>query len=84
MPLSIKSQKTERLAREIASKTGDSITGSIEKALEEKLDQVNRDRSRRNLMSQLDEILQRMDRLPVLDSRTPEEIIGYDEHGLPR
>jgi antitoxin VapB len=84
MPLSIKSLKTERLAREIASKTGDSITGTIDKALEEKLERVNREQRRRNLMSQLEEILQRIDRLPVLDSRTPDEIIGYDEHGLPR
>jgi antitoxin VapB len=84
MPLSIKSLKTEQLAREIAAKTGESITGTIEKALEERLDRINRERGRQNLMSQLDEILQRMDRLPVLDSRTPEEIIGYDEHGLPQ
>ena len=84
MPLSIKSLKTEQLAREIAAKTGESITGTIEKALEERLDRVNRERGRQNLMSQLEEILQRMDRLPVLDSRTPEEIIGYDEHGLPQ
>jgi antitoxin VapB len=84
MPLSIKSLKTEQLAREIAAKTGESITGTIEKALEERLDRVNRERGRQNLMSQLEEILQRMDQLPVLDSRTPEEIIGYDEHGLPQ
>jgi antitoxin VapB len=84
MPLSIKSLKTEQLAREIAAKTGESITGTIEKALEERLDRINRDRGRQNLMSQLEEILQRMDRLPILDSRTPEEIIGYDEHGLPQ
>jgi len=84
MPLSIKSLKTERLAREIATKTGDSITGTIEKALEERLERVNREQGCRNLMGQLEEILQRMDHLPILDSRTPEEIIGYDEHGLPR
>jgi antitoxin VapB len=84
MPLSIKSMKTERLAREIAVKTGDSITGTIEKALEERLERVDRERGRRNLMNQLQEILHRMDQLPILDSRTPDEIIGYDEHGLPR
>jgi hypothetical protein len=32
----------------------------------------------------LEEILHRVDQLPVLDSRSPEEILGYDEHGLPR
>lgn len=29
------------------------------------------------------EIQNRVAALPVLDDRTPEEIIGYDEHGLP-
>jgi hypothetical protein len=28
-------------------------------------------------------ILRRMDELPVVDSRSPEEIVGYDEHGVP-
>ena len=28
-------------------------------------------------------ILDRVDQLPEIDNRTPEEIIGYDEHGLP-
>jgi hypothetical protein len=36
------------------------------------------------LTSQLEEILRRVDQLPVLDSRTLDEILGYDEHGLPR
>jgi len=31
----------------------------------------------------LDEILRRVDSLPVLDSRSPDEIIGYDRNGVP-
>jgi antitoxin VapB len=84
MPLSIKSLETERLVREIAAKTGESLTGAIQTALEERLERLNREQRSRNLMSQLEEILHRVDRLPVLDSRTPDEILGYDEHGLPR
>jgi antitoxin VapB len=30
------------------------------------------------------EIRRRWSAMPVLDGRTPEEILGYDEHGLPR
>jgi hypothetical protein len=30
------------------------------------------------------EILKRVDSLPTLDSRSPEEMIGYDESGLPK
>jgi len=84
MPLSIKSLKTERLAREVAAKTGESLTGAIKKSLEERLERLKRKHQSHRLMTQLEEILQRVDRLPILDSRTPDEIIGYDEHGLPR
>jgi hypothetical protein len=31
----------------------------------------------------LDEILRRVDSLPILDSRSPDEILGYDEYGIP-
>ncbi|MGA7859288.1 MAG: hypothetical protein WCA11_15235 [Terracidiphilus sp.] len=34
--------------------------------------------------TELEEILRRVDSLPVLDSRTEDEILGYDEHGLPQ
>jgi hypothetical protein len=33
--------------------------------------------------SEIDEILRQVDLLPVLDSRTEDEILGYDEHGIP-
>jgi antitoxin VapB len=84
MPLSIKSIEVERMAREISSKTGESITGAIQKALEERLDRLKHERRSRILAGQLEEILERVDQLPILDARTPEEIMGYDEHGLPR
>ncbi len=31
----------------------------------------------------VEELLRRIDALPTIDSRTPDEILGYDEHGLP-
>jgi len=84
MPLSIKSFEAERLAREIAAKTGESLTGAIQTALQERLERLNRQRQDRNVANQLTEILRRVDRLPVLDPRSPDEIVGYDENGLPR
>jgi antitoxin VapB len=84
MALSIKSIEVERLAREIATKTGESLTGAIQKALQERLDRLRRERRSQILASQLQEILRRVDQLPVLDSRSADEILGYDEHGLPR
>jgi antitoxin VapB len=84
MPISIKSMETERLAREVAAKTGESLTGAIQKALEERLERLKRQRRQQVLVSQLQDILHRVDQLPVLDPRTPDEIVGYDDQGLPR
>jgi len=83
MAISIKSLETERLAREIAAKTGESLTGAIQKALEERLERLQQQRRSQVLASQLQDILRRVDQLPVLDSRTPDEILGYGDHGLP-
>lgn len=84
MALSIKSIEAERLARKIAEKTGESLTGAIQKALEERLDRLQKQRRSRILAGQLEEILRRVDQLPVLDPRSPNEILGYDDAGLPR
>ena len=84
MALSIKSIEVERMAREISSRTGESLTGAIQRALEERLERLKQARRQQVLAAQLEEILQRVDRLPILDSRSPDEILGYDEHGLPR
>ncbi|MBZ5679477.1 MAG: type II toxin-antitoxin system VapB family antitoxin [Acidobacteriia bacterium] len=84
MAISIKSIETERLVREIAAKTGESLTGAVQKALEERLGRLKQQRRSQILLSQLEEILRRVDQLPVLDRRSADEILGYDEHGLPR
>jgi len=83
MAISIKSIETERLAREIASRTGESLTATIQKALEERLERLKQQRRSQLLSSQLEEILRRVDQLPILDSRTADEILGYDDDGLP-
>jgi antitoxin VapB len=83
MALSIKSIETEHLARKIAAKTGESLTGAIQKALEERLERLNNNRRSQALAAQIDDILERVDAMPDLDARTPDEIIGYDEDGLP-
>jgi len=33
---------------------------------------------------QVEALLRRVDAIPPLDTRTPDEILGYDERGLPR
>ncbi len=79
MVLSIKNTKADRLARELAELTGETITEAIVAALEARLD-VERRRGRQR---GLGDIVERFGRLPVLDERAPDDILGYDEHGLP-
>lgn len=84
MPLSIKNETAERLARQVADETGESITEAIQKSLEERLARLRSDHRSRVLAGQIEDLLRRVDALPTLDSRSPDEILGYDEHGLPR
>jgi antitoxin VapB len=85
MALSIRDPETDRLARELAQRTGETMTKAIRKALEERLDRLASlheaevERRRRAI----DEIVRRSLALPVLDDRSEDEILGYDELGIP-
>jgi len=81
--ISIKNERAERLARELARETGESLTAAISVALEERLQRVEGRRSAADKLALARAALRRVDALPVLDPRTPDEILGYDEHGLP-
>jgi len=84
MALNIRNREAETLAAELARRTGETKTDAVIKALRERLARVRRARGKRDLADQLNEIALHCSRLPVLDARTAEEIIGYDEDGLPR
>ncbi len=84
MPLSIKDNKTDALVRQLAELTGESITEAVFVAVKERLERLKTSRSSYSLAEELDAIAQRCAALPVLDSRSPETIIGYDEQGLPQ
>lgn len=83
MALSIKDRETEQLARKLAERTGESITLATKRALEERLRRTVSDAHKAALLEDLEAIRSRMAALPVLDRRTPEEIIGYDDNGIP-
>jgi antitoxin VapB len=84
MPLSIKNDDTERLARQVASATGESLTEAIHKALQERWHKLSANRRHKVLTGQIEDLLRRVDSLPTLDSRPEDEILGYDEHGVPQ
>ena len=79
MALNIKSRETERVVRELAKRTGLSITDAIHQAASEKLEALNDDREKRR--QALYEIIERGKTIPILDSRTDDEILGYNDKG---
>ena len=85
MPLSIKDPKADKLARELAQRTGESITQAVITALRERLVREQRkDEAIDSLVDEVMDIGRHCAALPLLDARSPDEIIGYDEHGLPQ
>lgn len=84
MPFSIKNPQADRLVRKLAAATGESLTEAVINALNERLDRLAARKSRRSLANELDRIAERCAALPVRDARSADEILGYDEHGLPR
>lgn len=83
MPLSIRNPETEKLARQVSRLTGETLTEAIGKSLEERLERLKRERGQNAVRREIDKILARVDALPEFDTRTSDEIIGYDENGLP-
>lgn len=83
MALSIKNDETERLARQVARETGESLTEAIQRALQERWERLRARRRSHIVAAQVEDLLRRVDSLPTIDSRPEEEILGYDEHGMP-
>ena len=84
MALNIRNPETERLAETLARLTGETKTQVVTEALRQRLELLRRRRSASNLLEELDEIAAHCAALPVHDSRDADDILGYDEHGLPR
>lgn len=83
MALSIKSEEADRLARELAAETGETLTDAVETALRERLEREHAKHAD-NMRARLARLAADVAAMPVADDRAPEEIIGYDDSGLPR
>lgn len=83
MALSIKDPETDKLARELAQATGESITEAVKIALREQLTRVRRRKTDERLVEDLMEIARHCASAPEYNSRSADEILGYDEDGLP-
>lgn len=76
-------ERIEQLAADLAAATGESTVEAVTRALEERLARVRRRVRRETLVAELLEIAEHCASLPVLDDRSEDEILGYDERGLP-
>ena len=82
MALSIKSDEADRLARRVAAATGESLTEAVLGALRERLERLETARGP-SLPDRMRRLQVEVRGLPVLDRRSPDEVLGYDADGLP-
>ena len=83
--LNLKDSEVHELAAQLALLSGTSMTQAVKEALREKLAETKAAQvDTRLVLRRVKELARQISSAPVLDSRTPEEILGYDEHGVPR
>ncbi|WP_269930896.1 type II toxin-antitoxin system VapB family antitoxin [Aminobacter sp. HY435] len=82
MGMNIKNETVERLARQLADQTGETLTAAIQVALEERLDRVHRERDIAERKRRVREIVESFG--PVPEGMTSDHSDLYDEHGLPK
>ena len=78
--LYIKNPVAHRLAKQLSRRRGVTLTDAVIQALEDQIRKTSRPLDRKRIGQVCAEIRA----LPVLDSRSPEEILGYDDSGVPR
>lgn len=87
MTITLNDPEADKLAQELSAYTGESVTQAVLNALRERLERETGKQQRPSAPINLKEELLRIGRecaaLPLLDNRTSEEILGYDEVGIP-
>ncbi len=83
MHLNVKNDMAHRLAAELSRLTGESLTTAVTEALRERLDRERRRRGRSAVADRLMAIGKRYAELPDGALASADEILGYDENGLP-
>lgn len=84
MALNIKNPETEKLARELARRRGQGITEAVTEVLRREVERERRKPRRddkEKFHRDIEEIVRSFNKLPALDDRSPDEILGYNEHG---
>jgi antitoxin VapB len=77
--LYIKNPAAHSLAEKVSKKMGVTLTEAVIRSLQVQV----RGQARPIDWKKVDAIQKKIAAMPVLDARTPNEILGYDEFGLP-
>ena len=80
MALHIENPEADELARQLAEQTGEPLDEVVVRALR---DQLQREKELARRLERVRAISRRFQALAVVDNRTPDEIIGYNELGVP-
>ena len=83
MALNIKNEEAHGLAKELAETTGQTLTEAVTIALRESLSRARHEVEPELLLAEIEELQRFVADLPDRDTRSAEEILGYDESGLP-
>lgn len=86
MGVIIKNAKTEKKIRRLARRTGETLTQAVDRAVDDRLASLFPVRRRGRIdRKKLAELLAYFDSLAKTNEHlTDDEIIGYDEHGVPK
>jgi antitoxin VapB len=81
--LDIDDPELDGLAQQLAARTGETVAEAVKQALRERLARTRalsaEEKERRR--QEIAQIVATFRALPVLDDRSPDEILGYNEHG---
>jgi antitoxin VapB len=83
-PLNIKNEEAHRLVQALAEETGETLTEAVMVAVRERLESLRPKQRRQEVAQSVRDPQEFVRGLPDLDRRSPEEILGYDDFGLPR
>lgn len=81
MGLNIKNREVEAAIRQLAEQRGVDLTEAVRLAVRHELERGRNGYESR--LARMRSIADRVATLPLLDSRSSDEILGYDDIGLP-
>ena len=82
MTVLIKDEEADRMIRQLAERTGETITDAVKNAVCEKLQRTPlTEREIEERKRRLYELLARFDAMPTVDHRSADEILGFNDQG---